>query len=94
MSADLLLEDCLVAENAQFQPEGNSALLTSERASPISGSKMNISTPGSHETPTKVVGQPESPSFGNMRYCYCLVLIYHIHLKFMILARCKRNINP
>ncbi|KAK4763798.1 hypothetical protein SAY87_013236 [Trapa incisa] len=66
LRGDLLLEDCLVAENAPFQPEGNSTRLTSERAPPISGSKMSIYDPGSHEATAKAVGQPESPSFGNM----------------------------
>lgn len=67
--ADLLLDDCLVAENAPFQPDGNSALLMSDTASPISGSKMSISNSSSYETPMNVVGQPESTSLGSMRYC-------------------------
>ncbi|XP_031401196.1 serine/threonine-protein phosphatase BSL1 isoform X1 [Punica granatum] len=64
LRGDSLLGDCLVAENAPFQPDGNSALLTSERASPISGPKMSVSTSGSYETAAIVDGQPESPTFG------------------------------
>ncbi|KAK4785517.1 hypothetical protein SAY86_002206 [Trapa natans] len=65
LRGDLLLGDCLVAENAPFHPEGNSAVLTLGQASLISGSR-SISSPDFHEVPTKAVDQHESPSFGNI----------------------------
>ncbi|KAK4741575.1 hypothetical protein SAY87_025163 [Trapa incisa] len=66
LRGDSLLDDCLVAENAPFQPDGNSAPLTTETGSPISGSKISISTSNSYEMPSNIDGQPESPSFGGM----------------------------
>ncbi|KAG6621566.1 hypothetical protein I3842_Q018700 [Carya illinoinensis] len=43
LKGDVLLDDFLVAENSQYQPDINSPVITSERAPPITSAKVNQS---------------------------------------------------
>ncbi|KAL3725477.1 hypothetical protein ACJRO7_030496 [Eucalyptus globulus] len=48
----MLLDDLLVIENSLFQLDSDSPMLTSERASPISGPKLNVSRAVPATSPT------------------------------------------
>lgn len=52
LRGDILLDDLLVAENSLFQSDGDSPMLTSERASPISSPKLNAPRVVSATSPT------------------------------------------
>lgn len=64
----MLLDDFLVAENSSFQSEINSPVITSERASVITSSKVNQT----NITPSTILpssdGGLENTSAGSMRY--------------------------
>lgn len=67
----MLLDDFLVAENSSFQSEINSPVITSERASLITSSKVNQSNISSSTILPSSDGELESPSAGGMRYFSC-----------------------
>ncbi|CAK9323449.1 unnamed protein product [Citrullus colocynthis] len=62
----MLLDDFLVAENSSFQSEINSPVITSERASLITSSKVNQSNISSSTILPSSDGELESPSAGGM----------------------------
>ena len=69
LCADILLDDFLVAENSPFQPDINSPIITSERASPITSTKMNQSNINPYGTTPTLDGGLDISSSGGMRYC-------------------------
>ena len=66
--ADILLDDFLVAENAPYQPDMNSPVITSERASPITSSRVNQSNVNPYVTTPSLDGGEEILSSGGLRY--------------------------
>jgi protein phosphatase len=66
--ADILLDDFLVAENAPYQPDMNSPVITSERASPITSSRVNQSNVNPYVTNPSLDGGEEILSSGGLRY--------------------------
>ncbi|KAI3439471.1 Serine/threonine-protein phosphatase [Psidium guajava] len=52
LRGDMLLDDLLVAENSLFHSDSDSPMLTSERGSPITSPKLNVSRVASATAPT------------------------------------------
>uniref|UniRef100_A0A2N9GJU6 Serine/threonine-protein phosphatase n=1 Tax=Fagus sylvatica TaxID=28930 RepID=A0A2N9GJU6_FAGSY len=66
LKGDILLDDFLVAENSPFQPDINSPIITSERASPITSTKMNQSNINPYGTTPTLDGGLDISSSGGM----------------------------
>ncbi|CAK9178060.1 unnamed protein product [Ilex paraguariensis] len=66
LKGDIVLDDFLIAENSPLQPDINSSVLTSEKASAMTSPRTNDSNPSSCTSTTNLDGSPESPSFGSL----------------------------
>ena len=82
----MLLDDFLVAENSAFQPDINSPILTSDRASTITSPKLNQSSASLYSTTPTPDGRLEAPSFGATRFYSVLLLCVNT---FAYLCPCK-----
>nr|KYP71516.1 Serine/threonine-protein phosphatase BSL1 [Cajanus cajan] len=66
LRGDTLLDDFLLAENSPLQPDINSPLLTSERASPVTSPKLGQSNFNYNLTTPNLDGGPDIPSSGGL----------------------------
>ncbi|XP_041016695.1 serine/threonine-protein phosphatase BSL1-like isoform X1 [Juglans microcarpa x Juglans regia] len=66
LKGDVLLDDFLVAENSPYQPDINSPAITSERAPPVTSTKVNQSSMIPFETTPTLDGGAEILSLGGM----------------------------
>jgi protein phosphatase len=66
--ADILLDDFLVAENSPYQPDMNSPVITSERALPITSTRVNQSNVNPYVTTPTLDSGEEILSSGGLRY--------------------------
>ncbi|KAE8009630.1 hypothetical protein FH972_006058 [Carpinus fangiana] len=70
LKGDILLDDFLVAENAPYQPDMNSPVITSERASPITSSRVNQSNVNPYVTTPSLDGGEEILSSGGLSFSH------------------------
>ncbi|XP_059436001.1 serine/threonine-protein phosphatase BSL1 [Corylus avellana] len=70
LKGDILLDDFLVAENSPYQPDMNSPVITSERASPITSSRVNQSNVNPYVTTPSLDGGEEILSSGGLSFSH------------------------